>query len=50
VWEQHFHVDAETGEIDGLSPIGRVTVVRLRLNRTRHVNARRRWMQLQLFP
>lgn len=50
VWEQHFRVDAESGSIAGLTPAGRATVVRLRLNRPRHVNARRRWAALEIFP
>jgi hypothetical protein len=50
LWERHFRVDDENGEIVGLTPIGRATVTRLQLNRARHINARRRWMQLDLFP
>lgn len=50
LWEQHFRIEWESGEIAGLTPIGRATVFRLQLNRPRHVNARRRWMRLELFP
>ena len=50
VWEEHFRVDAESGEIAGLTAVGRATVVRLRLKRPRHINARCRWMRLELFP
>lgn len=49
-WEQLFGVDAEGTEIFGITPVGRATVVRLQMNRPRHVIARRRWIQLGLFP
>ena len=50
VWDHHFRVDVESGEIVGLTPVGRATVARLQLNRPRHINARQRWMRLELFP
>jgi len=49
-WEQHFGVDAERTEIFGITPVGRATVARLQMNRSRHITARRRWIQLDLFP
>jgi HNH endonuclease len=49
-WEQHFGVDAEGAAIFGITPVGRATVARLQLNRPRHITARRRWIQLGLFP
>jgi hypothetical protein len=49
-WEQHFGVDAERAEIVGITPIGRATVARLQMNRPQHITARRRWIQLGLFP
>jgi hypothetical protein len=49
-WELHFAVDVERAEIIGRTPIGRATIERLRMNRPRQINARRRWIQLGLFP
>jgi len=49
-WEDHFRVTAESGEIEGLTPIGRVTVVRLGMNRAAQVVARQQWVRLGLFP
>jgi hypothetical protein len=31
-WEEHFRVAAESGTIEGLTPIGRATVMRLGMN------------------
>jgi hypothetical protein len=50
IWQKHFRVDLETAEIHGISPTGRATVVRLQMNRTHQVSARRYWIQLDLFP
>ncbi len=50
VWELHFTVDAERAEILGLTSIGRAPIERLRMNRPRQINARRRWVQFGLFP
>jgi hypothetical protein len=49
-WEQHFRVDLETAEIVGLTPVGRATVVQLKMNRPQQIRARQRWMLLDLFP
>jgi HNH endonuclease len=49
-WELHFTIDAERAEIVGLTPIGRATIERLRMNRPRQISARLRWIQLGLFP
>ena len=49
-WEDHFRVAAESGEIEGLTPIGRVTVVRLGMNSAAQVVARQQWMRLGQFP
>jgi HNH endonuclease len=49
-WEQHFQVEAEHAAISGLTPTGRATVERLQMNRPRQIAARRRWIQLGLFP
>jgi hypothetical protein len=49
-WEEHFRVDPEDGSIQGLTPIGRVTVACLRMNRDVQREARRSWMRLELYP
>ena len=49
-WDLHFAVDAERGEIIGRTPTGRATIERLRMNRSRQINARLRWIQLGVFP
>jgi len=49
-WEDHFQVALESGEIVGRTPVGRATVVCLRLNHEAQVTARRQWMRLGLFP
>lgn len=49
-WEAHFRADPETGVIAGLSPIGRATVERLKMNRPPQLEARRQWVRLGLFP
>jgi hypothetical protein len=49
-WEDHFRINAETGAIQGLSPIGRASALRLQMNSSVQLAARLRWMQLGLFP
>jgi hypothetical protein len=49
-WEDHFQVAPESGEMVGRTPVGRATVVCLRLNHEAQVTARRQWMRLGLFP
>lgn len=49
-WDRHFRVDAERAEVHGLTPTGRATVVRLRLNGVAQRAARREWMRLDLYP
>ena len=45
-WSDHFTVNAETGEIEGSTDIGRATVFRLRINSTAQVAARKQWLKL----
>jgi hypothetical protein len=49
-WEEHFVVDPETYSIQGLTPVGRATVARLRMNAPLQLEARRQWARLGLFP
>jgi hypothetical protein len=49
VWAEHFRFDANSGELVGLTPIGRATVVCLNMNSRRQIIARRLWAQMNLF-
>lgn len=49
-WEEHFQADTESGEIYGLTAIGRATVEQLNMNSEAQLSARRHWMCLELFP
>ena len=49
-WETHFRADIESGKIDGLTTIGRATIVQLVMNSEAQIEARRQWMRLGLFP
>lgn len=48
LWLEHFSVLGETGEIEGLTSIGRATVSRLRINSPAQVTARKQWLRLGL--
>jgi hypothetical protein len=49
-WEEHFRVNLETGAIEGLTPTGRATTVRLQMNASVQLGARPLWIRLRLFP
>lgn len=49
-WEEHFQIDVATGRIEGLSAIGRATIIRLEMNHEAQIAARQSWMRLGLFP
>jgi hypothetical protein len=49
-WEEHFRVDPDSGEIVGLTPVGRATCAQLDLNAPAQLQARSLWMRLRLFP
>ncbi|MGI9303641.1 MAG: HNH endonuclease [Gammaproteobacteria bacterium] len=49
-WERHFRANTERGEIQGTTAIGRATVIGLEMNSQAQVKARKRWMDLGLFP
>jgi len=46
VWHEHFSLGGETGEVEGLTEIGRATALRLRLNSAAQVAARKQWLRL----
>lgn len=49
-WNEHFIVDLATAEIAGHTPVGRSTVVRLKLNGPHELRARRLWVSHFGFP
>ena len=49
-WEHHFLIHPESCVIEGKTPTGRATVARLQMNTSLHLQARKVWMQLGLFP
>ncbi|MBE2221654.1 MAG: HNH endonuclease [Anaerolineae bacterium] len=50
LWHEHFEWQDNHALIQGLTPIGRATVDRLKMNRPRIVLARKRWEQAGLHP
>lgn len=48
IWNEHFSMVEEIGEIEGLTEIGRATVSRLRINSKAQVKARKQWLRLGL--
>ncbi len=49
-WDEHFQADAESGNLQGITPVGRATMARLQMNRSSQRLARVQWMRLGLFP
>ena len=49
-WPDHFYADLDTGELIGLTTIGRATLAALRMNGEPQRAARRLWLRLGLFP
>lgn len=47
---EHFSIREETGEIEGLTEIGRATIARLRINSRAQIEARKQWLKLGLLP
>lgn len=48
-WAEHFHFIADTGQIIGLSPVGRATAYRLAMNDPIQLVARLTWSELKLY-
>ncbi len=49
-WEEHFRLDLESGELQGITPTGRATAALLDLNHPLQLTARMLWIGLRLFP
>jgi hypothetical protein len=50
LWDEHFRIELQTGSILGRTPIGRVTVTILQLNRPIQLAARKQWMLIGFYP
>ena len=50
IWTEHFRIVKETVMIEGLTPIGRATVERLRMNAPVQLAARSQWAKPGIFP
>lgn len=50
LWPHHFQATPETGELIGLTLIGKATLAGLQMNSEPQMTARRLWMRLGLFP
>ena len=49
-WSAHFQFQIGTGEVIGLSAIGRATIVCLKMNSNAQIIARKEWNLLGLYP
>ena len=49
-WEDHFTWDASGIHLVGLTPVGRITILILRINNEIILNARRRWVSVGWHP
>lgn len=49
-WKEHFAFDSEAATLQGVTATGRVTIGRLKMNSSFQIRARRRWMELRLYP
>jgi HNH endonuclease len=49
-WHEHFEFDSSTLRLKGKTVTGKGTVNRLRMNNTMQLEARRLWVELELYP
>ncbi len=49
-WSEHFEWIENGAQVQGHTPIGRATVIRLKMNRPAIVTARKRWITLGYHP
>lgn len=50
IWHDHFEWVENHTKIAGITPVGRATTLRLKMNRARIVLARQRWVQAGFHP
>ena len=49
-WNDHFQVNVDSAQVQGITNIGKVTMDALKMNAVAQVKARKLWVQLGLFP
>jgi hypothetical protein len=49
-WDRHFRFLPATLQIQGLTPKARATVARLQMNERKQIEARRLWVELEIYP
>lgn len=49
-WAEHFAWSGDAAMLIGLTPIGRATILRLKINSERRVRARKRWVKVGWHP
>jgi hypothetical protein len=49
-WSEHFQIDTNSGNVIGISAIGKVTAESLEMNSSSQLTARQLWIRLDLFP
>jgi hypothetical protein len=49
-WHEHFEFDSSTFRLKGKTATGKGTVNRLRMNNSMQLEARRVWVELELYP
>ena len=50
LWDEHFDFEHTTLQLVGKTAEGTGTVIRLRMNDTMQIEARRHWVELELYP
>ena len=50
LWQQHFAFDFELNQVVGLTAVGRVTAIRLKMNSLFQSRARLHWISMGLYP
>ncbi len=50
IWEQHFTWDKNATEIKGLTEVGNVTIITLKMNREQLIRVRKLWVKLGKHP
>ena len=49
-WHEHFEFDSSTLRLKGKTVTGKGTVSRLRMNTSIQLEARRLWLELEIYP
>lgn len=49
-WKRHFRFVAATLKTEGITPTGRTTLSRLRMNKPKQLQARELWVELGVYP